>query len=55
MMNDERPNDERITNDDAQMTAFVIAKNDWDRGVTHWVLSSDMEIHKAAKQDNGVT
>lgn len=39
---------------DALGRYLIVAKNDWDQGLKHWVLSSDKEIQKAAKQDNDV-
>ncbi len=33
---------------------LITAKNDWDQGLRHWVLSSDKDIQKVAKQDNDV-
>lgn len=33
---------------------LIAVKSDWDQGLRHWVLSSDKEIQKVAKQDNDV-
>lgn len=39
---------------DALGRYLIAAKNDWDQGLRHWVLSSDKDIQKVAKQDNDV-
>ncbi len=39
---------------DAVGRYLIAVKSDWNQGLVHWVLSSDKDIQKAAKQDSDV-